>query len=95
MIKLDEQLFEQNHKNISRHKNIEMVHLGPYSINTWFWSPYPLPQKEELDHEMLSSTTQNDEHNEGLNCGPALAPSDSHPVKCLYVCEFCLKYFFN
>lgn len=35
--------FEQLHKEVTRIRNIEYIKLGPYSIKTWYYSPYPPP----------------------------------------------------
>jgi len=38
---VDHRIFEDNHEELSKLKNIEVLHLGLFDLTVWYWSPFP------------------------------------------------------
>ena len=37
---VDQKIFEGNHHEQTKIKNIETIHFGLYSLQAWYWSPF-------------------------------------------------------
>lgn len=40
---IDEQKFEELHKEVTKIRNIEFITIGKHTVRTWYFSPYPKP----------------------------------------------------
>jgi hypothetical protein len=47
-INFDHEIFKKYHDEQSKIKNINLIYYGPFKINPWYWSPYPVPRDSDL-----------------------------------------------
>lgn len=97
----EEDLDVKHHKQITAQRNFEIVHFGEYQIKTWYFSPYPLSDEEELQHVtgtgpripgVSRATARSHGRTSDLLAGGLHRyTTDGHRGD-LYVCDMCFKY---
>ncbi|KXN86154.1 putative MYST-like histone acetyltransferase 1 [Leucoagaricus sp. SymC.cos] len=97
-----EDLDIKQHKQITAQRNFETVHFGNYQIKTWYFSPYPLTDEEELSQQSIAqgpkiagvarATARSHGRTSDLLAGGLHRyTNDGHRAD-LYVCDLCFKY---
>ncbi|TFK28366.1 acyl-CoA N-acyltransferase [Coprinopsis marcescibilis] len=102
----DEDSFEQRRKKTSKlERNFDYVYSGNHKIKTWYFSPYPLDDLEEINPTNGSSSRTDKppgitrapgrQHNKtsDLFSGLHRHQGPGNELPSLFVCAFCFKYF--
>ncbi|CAK9784122.1 acyl-CoA N-acyltransferase [Cutaneotrichosporon oleaginosum] len=87
---------EREHDAVTRVRNFEDVRFGEYLVQTWYYSPYPMPEKKEEEgrapaprgRKRKSDTNERSAHvlSHGVGQGGEGARGR------LWVCDLCFKY---
>ncbi|GMK57409.1 hypothetical protein CspeluHIS016_0402430 [Cutaneotrichosporon spelunceum] len=89
---------EREHDIVTRVRNFEDVRFGEYLVKTWYYSPYPLPEKKEEKKDDKRGRKRKEM--EGRSGSAGLNNVLSHGVGQggegargrLWVCDLCFKY---
>jgi hypothetical protein len=78
-----EAALEKEHEERTKVKNIDMVQIGAYQLDTWYYSPYPDEVSKHAARLLPALLTR-------LSWLACFLQYRS--LNKLYICEFCLKY---
>ncbi|KAJ7472243.1 acyl-CoA N-acyltransferase [Mycena galericulata] len=86
MVVSEEDYDFEHHKKITAQRNFDTVHFGDWLIRTWYFSPYPLMENEEMELLVGSSNALNGHPTAGNGAGSSVAspaakiPGVRHPT---------------
>ncbi|KAF7784818.1 hypothetical protein Agabi119p4_983 [Agaricus bisporus var. burnettii] len=98
----EEEIDLQTHKQITAQRNFETVHFGNWQIKTWYFSPYPLTDEEEVSQPstgtgpripgVARTTARSHGRTVDILAGGLHRYHSDGQRADLYVCDMCFKY---